>query len=927
PAQLAIIRFVGIFVLTIPVVVWYGVNPFGPKEVRHILVLRAITGTTALFLRFYAFRYLTLADASEPCGILQTVIVVLTLVGLSLTTRLVLIFVPKSEPISVLNSTQIPMNSTHNYHKFSAEIESNNYLYGIIAALSSTIFTAAAEKAGPVSVVRAATDILLRGIMSIKIDTNYNKKNIPHIIIRGDPYTRGLSYGQQMKKKIVKNLHFYKDRYQLLDWTQVEQFMNKNYVKALKKYFPSGLQEMRGIAAGADVSLEDIIALNARYELMRWNRELIKKSNQSMNGVPTQKQVILPQLPHECTSGVCLSKATQSGDVLMGQNWDQNKRMLADDMILVLEVHPDPSENKVPLIMLTEVGQLGRSGINANGLGITGMSLFSSDDLFGEDSGSGYIPMGLFRRMFLEAPNFPVGLKSLIDAPRHVSINMTVASAEGEAFNIEMTPKHYFVSYPPFDTDIITHCNLFKSDAFFANGSVRDTYICGSSLIRDQQMQRELRNKWGTIDEKSFTDCFKNHLCFPDSLCAHIPEKGREYLSTNPNLCTIANIVMNLTTKRLRETIQHIIIRGDPYTRGHSYGQQLKEKIVKNINYYKELYHLLDWRQVEQFMNKNYVKALNKYFPSGLQEMRGIATGADVSLEDIILLNARYELMKWNRQLIKKNREQLTNVPKDKQIDLPPAPHECTSAVCLSKATQTGDVLMGQNWDQHKRMLADDMLLLLEVYPDSSENKVPLIMLTEVGQLGRSGITGMSIFSSDDVFGKDSGSGYIPISLLRRMFLEAPTFPVAIRRLLIAPRHVSVNMTVASAEGEAFNIEMTPKHYFVSYPPFDTGIITHSNLFKSDAFFANGSVKDTYNCSSSLIRDRQMQRELLKRLGTIDEKSFTDCFKNHLCFPDSLCAHIPEKGREDMSTTPNFCTIANIVMNLTTKRLRLLYKS
>ncbi|CAG2104795.1 unnamed protein product, partial [Medioppia subpectinata] len=397
-----------------------------------------------------------------------------------------------------------------------------------------------------------------------------------------------------------------------------------------------------------------------------------------------------------------------------------------------------------------------------------------------------------------------------------------------------------------------------------------------------------------------FTDCFKNHLCFPDSLCAHIPEKGREYLSTNPNLCTIANIVMNLTTKRLR-TIRHIIIRGDPYTRGHSYGQQLKEKIVKNINYYKELYHLLDWTQVEEFMNKNYVKALNKYFPSGLQEMRGIAAGAEVSLEDIIALNARYELMKWNRQLIKKNREQLTNVSKDKQADLPPAPHECTSAVCLSKATQSGDVLMGQNWDQNKRMLAEDMLHLLEVYPDPSENKVPFIMLTEVGQLGRSGITGMSIFSSDDVFGEDSGSGYIPISLFRRMFLEAPTFPVAILRLMVAPRHVSVNMTVASAEGEAFNIEMTPKHYFVSYPPFDTDIITHSNLFKSDAFFANGSVKDTYNCSSSLIRDRQMQRELLNRLGTIDEKSFTDCFKNHLGFPDSLCAHTPEKGREDIN--------------------------
>ncbi|CAG2176107.1 unnamed protein product [Oppiella nova] len=396
--------------------------------------------------------------------------------------------------------------------------------------------------------------------MANDLDKNNNQKTIEHIIIRGNPYTRGFSYGQQLKEKIVANLHYYKVRYTLLDWTQVEEFINKNYVKALERYYPSGLQEMKGIAAGAEVTVEDIIALNARYELMRWNRDLIRKSQQSpqefAKRVPKDKiedmPHELPQLPHECTSAVCLSKATKSGDVLIGQNWDQNKRMLSDDMVLLLEVHPDPSENMAPFFMLTEPGTLGRSGMNANGLGITGMSLFSSEDYFGDDSPKGYIPISLFRRMFLESPNFPVAVKRLIAAPRHVSINMTVATAENEAFNIEMTPKNYFVSYPPFETDIITHSNLFKSDSFFANNSVKDTYICGSSLIRDRQMQRGLLDKWGNIDEISFTKAFTNHVGFPDSLCAHIPEKGREDLSTTPNLCTVANIVMNLTTKTLR---------------------------------------------------------------------------------------------------------------------------------------------------------------------------------------------------------------------------------------------------------------------------------------------------------------------------------------------------------------------------------------
>ncbi|CAG2179297.1 unnamed protein product, partial [Oppiella nova] len=76
PAQLAIFRFVGIFVFSIPVVVKNGSNVFGPKGVRHILVLRSISGATSLFFTFYAFRLLSLTDASiitfsipESCGI------------------------------------------------------------------------------------------------------------------------------------------------------------------------------------------------------------------------------------------------------------------------------------------------------------------------------------------------------------------------------------------------------------------------------------------------------------------------------------------------------------------------------------------------------------------------------------------------------------------------------------------------------------------------------------------------------------------------------------------------------------------------------------------------------------------------------------------------------------------------------------------
>lgn len=186
-----------------------------------------------------------------------------------------------------------------------------------------------------------------------------------------------------------------------------------------------------------------------------------------------------------------------------------------------------------------------------------------------------------------------------------------------------------------------------------------------------------------------------------------------------------------------------------------------------------------------------------------------------------------------------------------------------------------------------------------------------------------SGIVAMGLWSSDDHFSDAPKNGYLPITLLRRMFIEAQTFPVALKRILSVPRHCSVNMIVATAEGEAINIELTPNHAFLSYPDIGTDVLTHSNHFKSGQFLANNSVKDTVRGGSTLFRDRQVEKTLLKKLTKIDEEVFADAFKNHLGYPDSVCIHVPDKGKEDSSNTPNECTVAHIIFNLSQRKVRL----
>ncbi|UXI14462.1 hypothetical protein NH340_JMT00405 [Sarcoptes scabiei] len=111
PGQLAVSRFCGIFILTIPMIIYYDLDPFGPSELRPLLILRGFAGATSLFLRFVAFHYLPIADASviifsmpifvsifawfylkEPCGLFHTFTVMIAMLGLLMTTKMPMIF-------------------------------------------------------------------------------------------------------------------------------------------------------------------------------------------------------------------------------------------------------------------------------------------------------------------------------------------------------------------------------------------------------------------------------------------------------------------------------------------------------------------------------------------------------------------------------------------------------------------------------------------------------------------------------------------------------------------------------------------------------------------------------------------------------------------------------------------------------------------
>ncbi|EGX93566.1 peptidase C45 acyl-coenzyme A:6-aminopenicillanic acid acyl-transferase [Cordyceps militaris CM01] len=379
-----------------------------------------------------------------------------------------------------------------------------------------------------------------------------------HVIASGLPYERGLAHGQQAGQKVRDNVAYYKTPGKLAKLETMEKIIEDIYIPNIKAHYSAGLEEMRGIADGAHVSLQDVVLLNARYDLARLNQE--EASNpvvKSTNGHHARLET--DDMTNECTSAIFFPEATASGDVLNAQNWDMSARLWLSDAIIYLEIHPDPSEAKPSLFLVTEAGQLGRSGISLLGLGVTANSLMSAEDYCPSAADPiPVLPISLLRRMVLESAHLAEATTAIYNFPRHVSNNLTVATADGFGMCFEITPTREYKVYSSLDDHYLIHSNHFTDPAFLARSDTKCRYPGGSSWFRRQRLEQNIRPyKNGLVTVEQLQRAFSDHLSFPESLCCH-PDRSPDavigHLPGYPfrtSSATVASVTYNLTQRSI----------------------------------------------------------------------------------------------------------------------------------------------------------------------------------------------------------------------------------------------------------------------------------------------------------------------------------------------------------------------------------------
>ncbi len=99
---------------------------------------------------------------------------------------------------------------------------------------------------------------------------NGESKKLERLILSGDPLSRGLQYGRKAKKLVEKEIEIYHSLFLEslgVTWDRAIGF-SKSFVKRIKDYDEEILDEIRGIAKGAGRSLEEILTINLRTEIL-----------------------------------------------------------------------------------------------------------------------------------------------------------------------------------------------------------------------------------------------------------------------------------------------------------------------------------------------------------------------------------------------------------------------------------------------------------------------------------------------------------------------------------------------------------------------------------------------------------------------------------------------------------------------------------
>ena len=334
----------------------------------------------------------------------------------------------------------------------------------------------------------------------------------PLVEVSGTHHDMGCQIGEARREQVqhsIENAHLLIDQsYSSLELTwEGAKIQSRKYSPFAWERYPQYIEEMQGIAKGANVPFDDVMVLNAMEAV-------------TMDALHLTR----------CTSFAVNEERTADGHVLLAHNED----WLPEDEGDVYVISAKPKDEP-PFLAMTYGGLLPNVGFNAHGIAQLIDSVYPNDSRIG-------IPRLVLARAVLASRRLSGALGRTLVSHRAAGYNHLLADEHGELYSVEVSARKFDILY---GTDgYMVHTNHYVTPTM--KGVESDPEELISSRVRYFRANRLLRqNSLHTI--KTLQAIQKDHVNLPNSICNHNIQ-GIDPLDRES---TISAMVIDLTSREM----------------------------------------------------------------------------------------------------------------------------------------------------------------------------------------------------------------------------------------------------------------------------------------------------------------------------------------------------------------------------------------
>jgi isopenicillin-N N-acyltransferase like protein len=311
----------------------------------------------------------------------------------------------------------------------------------------------------------------------------------PYYRFEGTHYEIGRQFGEACIDRIHQHLETAATRLEERQGIRREDALRnahrfQPYVQEVAPFFD---EEIRGIAAGAHISIEEAWLLQLRAEL----------------GIVPAEQ-LQDEPGDECTSFAILAPATSDGVTMIGQNADLPPFYSQLGVVVEMVFDDMPS-----VLMLTPAGQVSYLGINEKGMGAFANYLTCDGWRVG-------FPRYLFSRLALTHETVDDAVSAIDGLYRASSRNLMVMDRHGAAADLETTPARTG-RIDPVD-DIVVHANHFEHPGMLSEERADPAYL-PNTRTRSATLRRLLDERHGELNPELMQAVLRDRSAFPNCLC------------------------------------------------------------------------------------------------------------------------------------------------------------------------------------------------------------------------------------------------------------------------------------------------------------------------------------------------------------------------------------------------------------------------